>query len=345
MPKKKWFKNNIAAEAKKYTRRQKFKKGSPGAYKAARLQNILDEVCSHMGSDFWTKEKLLKVSQKYKSLKTFMSEQKGAYLYSIKNGYKDEITKHMTREIKPRGFWTKANCQNEARKFSNRTDFMRKSSGAYNSSLENGWIDEICSYMGSPADGYHHCVYAIINKKRNSAYIGVTKQLFNKRIKQHKSSDNTSNSKSISLLKDTEFLKLTNYEFKKKDIKKSETYWVNFYESKGFVILNDKKQLGRTGTSQRIYTDEIILREAKKYTKRVDFRNKSPKIYDAAISQRLLDKACSHMRGIAKKNTWTKENCIAYAKQCSTKKEFRENNGAYFACMRNKWLDEVYSYI
>ena len=51
------------------------------------------------------------------------------------------------------------------------------------------------------------------------------------------------------------------------------------------------------------------------------------------------------MRGIAKKNTWTKENCIAYAKQCSTKKEFRENNGAYFACMRNKWLDEVYSYI
>ena len=48
---------------------------------------------------------------------------------------------------------------------------------------------------------------------------------------------------------------------------------------------------------------------------------------------------------IAKKNTWTKENCIAYAKQCSTKKEFRENNGAYFACMRNKWLDEVYSYI
>ena len=88
-----------------------------------------------------------------------------------------------------------------------------------------------------------------------------------------------------------------------------------------------------------------MLQKQKKYTKRVDFRNKSPKIYDAAISQRLLDKACSHMRGIAKKNMWTKENCIAYAKQCSTKKEFRENNGAYFACRRNKWLDEVYSYI
>ena len=87
MPKKKWFKNNIATEAKKYNRRQNFKKGSPGAYKAARVQNILDDVCSHMGSDRWTKLKLVKVSQKYTSLKKFMNEQYGAYLYSIKNGY------------------------------------------------------------------------------------------------------------------------------------------------------------------------------------------------------------------------------------------------------------------
>ena len=39
-------------------------------------------------------------------------------------------------------------------------------------------------------------------------------------------------------------------------------------------------------------------------------KNKSPKIYDAACSQRLLDRSCSHMRGIRKKNFWTKEECI-----------------------------------
>ena len=74
MPKKKWFKEYIVAEAKKYNRRQKFKKGSPGAYSAARKQKILDEVCSHMGSDMWTKSKLIKVSKKYTSLKKFMNE-------------------------------------------------------------------------------------------------------------------------------------------------------------------------------------------------------------------------------------------------------------------------------
>ena len=126
MPKKKWFKNNIADEAKKYNRRQKFKKGSPGAYLAAIKQGILDEVCSHMGSDRWTKLKLVKVSKEYTSLKKFRKEQKGAYLYSIKRGYRDEITKHMIREIKPHGYWNKERCWQEAKKYSNRSDFIIK---------------------------------------------------------------------------------------------------------------------------------------------------------------------------------------------------------------------------
>jgi hypothetical protein len=346
MPKKKWFKKNIANEAKKYNRRQKFKKESPGAYKAARVQNILDEVCSHMGSDRWTKLKLVKVSQKYTSLKKFRNEQKGAYLYSIKHGYRDEITKHMIREIKPHGYWNKDRCLLEAKKYSNRSDFMRKSSSAYNASLANKWVDDICIHMGSPADGYHHCVYAIINERKKMVYVGITRQLFNARIKQHKSSNNSSNSKAIIKLTDTRFIKLTEYLYEKKDIKTVETKWVKFYENKNYKILNSIKSLGGTGTSKRIHTDEIIFLEAKKYLRRVDFKNGSPKIYDAAVSQRLLDKACSHMRSIAKKNTWTKENCISCAKTCSTKKEFRESSkSAYDACIKNKWLDEVYQHL
>ena len=346
MPKKKWFKNNIATEARKYNRRQKFKKGSQGAYSAAIKQGILDEVCSHMGSDRWTKLKLVKVSQKYTSLKKFMNEQKGAYLYSLKNGYKDEITKHMIREIKPHGYWNKKRCSLEAKKYSNRSDFMRKSSSAYNASLANNWVDDICIHMGSPADGYHHCVYAIINERKKMVYVGITRQLFNKRITQHKSGNNSSNSKAIIKLSDTRFIKLTEYLYEKKDVKTAETKWVKFYENKNYKILNSLKSLGGTGTSKRVHTDEIIFSEAKKYLRRADFKKGSPRIYDAAVSQRLLEKACSHMRGIASKNTWTKENCINFAKTCSSRKEFtRSKNGAYSSAMKNKWLDEIYKFL
>ena len=51
------------------------------------------------------------------------------------------------------------------------------------------------------------------------------------------------------------------------------------------------------------------------------------------------------MRGIAKKNTWTKENCIIFAKTCSTKKEFRENRGAYEAAMKNGCLKEINKFL
>lgn len=45
---KKWNKDTISAEAKKYNRRVDFMKGSGGAYNAAAKLDILEEVCHHM---------------------------------------------------------------------------------------------------------------------------------------------------------------------------------------------------------------------------------------------------------------------------------------------------------
>jgi len=39
---------NLSREAKKYTERKKFARGSPGAYGAAFDMNVLDEICAHM---------------------------------------------------------------------------------------------------------------------------------------------------------------------------------------------------------------------------------------------------------------------------------------------------------
>ena len=345
-PAKKWYPENIKTEALKYDGKKKFMDGCYGAYKAAKKYGIVDEVCAHMKSRYWTKEKLFERARKYTSLKEFMKKEKGAYLHAMRNDLLDEATNHMERLQLPFGHWNKERCMEEAKKYSFRSDFMRKSGSAYNSCLQNKWVDEVCAHMGLPADGYKHCVYAIFNNRKNLAYIGVTRQLFNKRIKDHKDDRNTTNSREITKLEDTEFIRLTDYLYDAEEVKDAESEWVAKYQEKGFGILNDFKQLGRTGTDKRIHTNEIIFKEAKKYKTRVDFKTKSPKIYDAACTQRLLDVACSHMRGIKEKNYWTKEKCIEFAKNCKDRSEFvKAKNGAYESSKDNQWLDEIYSFL
>jgi predicted GIY-YIG superfamily endonuclease len=43
--------------------------------------------------------------------------------------------------------WNKESCKKAALKCKSKTDFIRKYSGSYGSSLKNNWLDEICSHM------------------------------------------------------------------------------------------------------------------------------------------------------------------------------------------------------
>lgn len=343
MPAKIWTKEKVLKEALKYTRRQDFNKNSKSAYSRASKDGYLAEACKHMEDDKWTREKLLDVARKYDSLSDFQRKENGAYQYSLKSGLKEEATSHMERAIKPPGYWDKERVSKEAKKYKYRTEFMRSCGSAYNKALNEGWLDEICLHMNTEADGYKHSVYSIINKRLNKVYVGITRQHFNKRIKEHKKSNNSSRSKCIVNLEDTEFLRLTEYIFEASEVKEVETKWVNYYNDKGFIVLNDLKQLGRMGTDRRKYSDNAIKVEALKYNRRVDFKNGSPRYYDAACSQRILEEVCSHMRGINEKNYWDKERIIKFAKECSDRSEFsKAANGAYAAAKKLGCLDEVY---
>src|SRR5690606_14251331 len=44
-------------------------------------------------------------------------------------------------------YWTKEMCQEEALKYNTRTQFSKSNSSAYNSSISNGWLDEVCEHM------------------------------------------------------------------------------------------------------------------------------------------------------------------------------------------------------
>ena len=44
---------------------------------------------------------------------------------------------------KPNGYWTKEKCKEEIEKYTNRSEFQKKSKGAYKACFKNKWIDEL----------------------------------------------------------------------------------------------------------------------------------------------------------------------------------------------------------
>lgn len=290
----------------------------------------------------WNEESLIKEAKKYRYRVDFQRNSKGAYLSALRKGILNSVCAHMDRKQVERGHWNLENCRLEAIRYTARSEFMRGSGSAYNASLSNGWLDEICKHMTKEADGFHYMVYGIINRRLNKAYAGITKQRLNRRIQMHKQGGSTRASE-IAGYPDTEFVRLADYCLLSSELRDAEREWAEHLGRQGFEVLNDERLFGRTGVSRRVYTDVILLQEALKYRSRADFKRGSPRHYNAACSQRKLDEVCAHMRSINAKHYWTKERCIEVAKTCSHKDEFAKcHTSAYSAARENGWLESVY---
>lgn len=47
------------------------------------------------------------------------------------------------KKRKPKGYWTKERCQEEALKYESRSEFKKYSGSAYNIVKKNKWLDEL----------------------------------------------------------------------------------------------------------------------------------------------------------------------------------------------------------
>jgi len=190
--------------------------------------------------------------------------------------------------------------------------------------------------------GWKHCIYAIINKKLNEAYIGLTRQAFDVRMAQHKSDNNTTNSAVISNDPDTQFIQLTGYDYLVSEVGDKEKEFVDRYKAEGFDVLNDERWLGQIGT-QTHWTEERCHEEALKYTSRSEFRKQSNNTYIAARKHGFLEKICSHMIADSRKPSgyWTKSRCHKEALKYKTRGEFRDESKAYPRALAKGWLDAI----
>lgn len=344
-----WTKERCHETAKKYISRAEFLKNDASAYRIAQRNGWLNDICDHMHrlvreAGYWTKSRLVKIAQKYFTRNDFHLHDDTAYRAAQARGLLDEICEHMEYQVLPRNYWTKERIIAEAKKYTTRSAFMNKAGGACSRAQKEGWLDEVCAHMEVVDHGWLHCIYAITNKRLNKAYIGLTRQAFEVRMDQHKSSRNTTNSSKISCESDTQYEQLTTYAYNVNEIGEKENEFIERYIRAGWDILNSQKLIGKVGTQTR-WNYQRCSEEADKHRTRTEFRQQSPKAYNAAKRHGYLDELCVHMIEERKPNGfWTKERCHEEALKYDTRTGFRKT-AAYQAARKNGWLDEVMQHL
>jgi len=142
-----WTKEECHIEALKFMTVTEFSKKKFSAYNAAKENNWLDEIISHMIRRGRSKEECHKIALNYDNISQFIAEYCGVYERARDNGWLIEICSHMKRKIKEIGYWTKERCHKEALKYESKKEFKMGSASAYTISIRNGWFDEICQHM------------------------------------------------------------------------------------------------------------------------------------------------------------------------------------------------------
>lgn len=342
-----WTKERCIEEALKYQSRKEFQVNCESAYSKARKNNWLDEICVHMEyvtkpKGYWNKAKCAEAALKYKTRLSFQKENEAAYTAARKYGWLDDVCSHMTELLKPRGYWTKERCLKKALAYETRTDFNIGCNGAYKTALRKGWLEEICSHMVPIRNEYLRCLYLIINRQLNKAYIGLTLN-FERRKQEHLKGSRT-NSTDIVMKEGTEFIQLTDY-VSVEEAAELELIFVNKYENQGYILLNDRSRiggLGGLGGSRLKWTEELCQAEALKYQTRFEFQKGSRNAHAAATRQGILDKICAHMTKPKRKLYWTKERLHEEALRYQNRSAFANGNEyAYRSALKNGWLDEI----
>ncbi len=335
-----WTFENIQSIALKYQRRIDFQNGNSKAYEAAKHRGILDKVCSHMVSErtSWNDTLAEKEAKKYKSKVEFKRKSPVAYRYAKKKGIFEKITDHMTNS---RTQWDNLLLSLEAKKYRFRAEFQAGSASAYNAAIKRGISDEICSHMDRQASLKSRCIYVILFPEESAFYVGMTWD-FQTRMASHRTNSSNKHVKLLmsqnSLFK--EIIEIESVEMNRAP-EKEELTRVK-YKGKGYRCLNIAKT-GGLGSFKVFWTNTKIIKEAKKYSTRTEFRNGSPGAYDAALNFEIIDEACNHMKIIMKKRTVNQIIEETQKFKC-IKELLMEDRNLYMAAWRRKLLPQITKY-
>lgn len=241
---------------------------------------------------------------------------------------------------KPKKYWTKERCKEEALKYKSRMCFKNNSSSAYKKSCDEKWLNEICSHMTRlrKHQGYwtkERCAEEALkyinktefNVNSKSAYLSAYKNKWLDDITKHMEILGTKYDRCVYV-----------YEFNDNHAYIGITYNMN------------KRQINRdidkTDQVTKYIEETNIIPIRKQLTEYINVNEavKMEKYYVDKYKENdwvILNKAKTGSIGgnIIK---WTYDNCLTEAKKYNRRADFKnESCGAYYSAIKNNWLDSI----
>ena len=133
---------------------------------------------------YWTRERCYDEAKKYHSNKEFRKACGSAYTIAVRNGWVGDYN-WFEELAKPKGYWTKEQCYDEAKKYNSRADFNRNCRMGYEVARKNGWLDDYTWFKNDIPKDNIYVVYYYKDEGTNTVYVGLTKDI-KQRHRQHK---------------------------------------------------------------------------------------------------------------------------------------------------------------
>lgn len=160
-------KENVLADAQKYSYQAEWAKASGGAFSSAKRHGWLDEACSHMASPkapmgHWTLERLMEDSQHYQTSTDWKKANASAYATAGAHGWLEQCCAHMSRDRMPAGYWTKERVIESARQFPTVAAWSLAASDAYDAAKRSGMIKDASAHMVKIVSHGEHTIYSFL---------------------------------------------------------------------------------------------------------------------------------------------------------------------------------------
>lgn len=306
----------VLKEASKYETVPEFFKGSPGHYQRAYRNGWMKEVrniCKSKWREGFSEVELRDIFSKFNNITELRKYRHAAIDAANKLGILEELTKDYV--VKPRKHYkverfTEQELFDIARRYKYRSEFKKGNTKAYHNARSKGILDKVCAHMEKKP----------VQPKVSLPRIWTDEAIVKEALKYK-----------------------TRSEFQKGCVS---AYNAAHKSGRFDKLCPHLPKPAKKDYVCKSIEDAISL--ARKCNNRTELKEQYGKAYEMLRTQRLLDKACSHMKKYKRPiEKWTKEERAKAATSCKTRKEFHNKYpwAHYLASQNDGELDEICSHM
>ena len=238
----------------------------------------------------WTAETLEAESRKYLTKRDFRKCSRNAFDAASRAGLLKSFTwlKNTNRN------WTEQDVIDESKRYTTMAEFRKNSSKAYQYAYREKLLGKMV-WLSRSTDPYKDCcyyIYAYIDSINMTSYIGLTCQP-DKRHYSHKHPGSPVYGYYRSIGAEVPVPSYIERNITQEEALVKEDYYISYFKSKGYNVLNKAKTGLRSGSLGTIsngkWTKESVFEESRKYVSRSDFEKGCVSAYNKAWSNGWLD--------------------------------------------------------